>query len=112
MSFATSFSKVIVSRSQVAQKTLLASWINVRSLKETHLHNPNSALEYENLKRDNLKKQSEGKGQWEPKLASDSEEALTADRNHQGESIKELQEMTVTHVEDVRLKKTSHSRGH
>ncbi|ROT38776.1 hypothetical protein SODALDRAFT_295760, partial [Sodiomyces alkalinus F11] len=47
-------------------------------LKESSQHDP----EYtEELKSDSLRKQKEGKGQWNAELASDSEEAVRADRD-------------------------------
>ena len=57
----------------------------------------NSTIEtntdYEKHKRDSLDKQKKGTGHWKPELASDSEEAIKADR-HSKESTAELQERT------------------
>lgn len=45
-------------------------------------------------KQDQLSKQKQGKNEWRPELASNSEEAVAADRNHEGESPEELQKKT------------------
>ncbi|CAG8973245.1 hypothetical protein HYALB_00000004 [Hymenoscyphus albidus] len=63
-----------------------------RGLKESDRDNP--SRDPEKHKQDQLAKQKEGKGHWKPELASDSEEAITADRSHQNESIEDLQEKT------------------
>lgn len=73
---------------------------SVRALKETDNHNPDVAKNYEHHKQDQLKKQKEGKGHWKPELASDSEEAINADRHHKGESMEELQHKTAKHAEE------------
>lgn len=60
--------------------------------------------EYEKHKQDALRKQKQGKGHWKPELASDSEEAVKADRADAAASEKEalnkLQERTKGHAED------------
>jgi hypothetical protein len=66
--------------------------------------NPDLGSEYEKHKEDLLKKQKEGKGHWKSELASNSEEAVAADRHvhndHSEKGMKELQEKTVKHVEE------------
>ncbi|EHK97706.1 hypothetical protein M7I_6593 [Glarea lozoyensis 74030] len=52
----------------------------------------------EHHKQDQLKKQKEGKGHWKPELASNSEEAIAADRNNKDESPEELQKRTQHHA--------------
>jgi len=72
---------------------------SVRALKESDRDNP----DYEKHKQDQLQKQKEGKGHWKEELASDSEEAVAADRHdhddHSEQGIKELQNKTVDHAE-------------
>ena len=67
------------------------------------LDDPEQAANNEKHKQDSLNKSKEGKGHWKPELASDSEEAITADRSahddHSAEGIKELQKKTAEHAE-------------
>ena len=67
-------------------------------------------------KDDSLAKQKQGKGHWKPELASDSEEAVKADRAASGKSagslednIKELQERTKKAAEESSKSGTSMS---
>jgi len=55
----------------------------------------------EKHKQDQLNKQKEGKGHWKPELASNSEEAVQADRNTKNESIEDLQNRTKEHADKV-----------
>jgi len=71
-----------------------------RNLKESDRHNPDAAAHNEHHKQDQLAKQKEGKGHWKPELASDSEEAVTADRKHKGETPEELAKKTAKHAEE------------
>jgi len=77
---------------------------SLRVLKETNSDRPDLANENEKHKQDQLKKQKEGKGHWKPELASDSEEAVAADRHehddHSEEGIKGLQQKTAKHAEE------------
>jgi hypothetical protein len=50
-------------------------------------------IDYEKHKQDSLSKQKEGSGHWKPELASDSEEAVKADRLGP-EDLAKLQERT------------------
>lgn len=67
-----------------------------------HPDHPELGSEYEKHKEDLLKKQKEGKGHWKAELASNSEEAVAADRSahndHSEEGIKKLQEKTAKHA--------------
>ena len=51
-----------------------------------------------------MQKAKDGKAHWKPELASDSEEAVAADKHehsdHSEEGIKELQEKTAKHAEE------------
>jgi hypothetical protein len=53
---------------------------------------------------DAVQKAKNGKGHWKPELASDSEEAVAADRqehaDHSKDGIKELQKKTEKHAEE------------
>lgn len=57
-------------------------------------------------KADLLKKHQSGQAHWKPELASDSEEAVKADRNSHG-NIKELQDRTKHHAEETSKAGTS-----
>ncbi|KAK1639352.1 hypothetical protein BDP81DRAFT_420814 [Colletotrichum phormii] len=67
------------------------STTRTQGLKESSGHTDGET--HEKHKQDSLSKQKQGKGHWKPELASDSEEAIKADRD---ESIdpKKLQEKT------------------
>ncbi|KAG4434989.1 hypothetical protein IFR05_009514 [Cadophora sp. M221] len=80
------------------------------ALKESDRHNPNQAEENEKHKQDTLQKQKEGKGHWKPELASDSEEAVVADRSS-NESIEEMQKKTAEHVQKKQKHGTSQDPG-
>ncbi|EPE25766.1 hypothetical protein GLAREA_01678 [Glarea lozoyensis ATCC 20868] len=71
---------------------------SARMLKEDDRHNDDQGAANEHHKQDQLKKQKEGKGHWKPELASNSEEAIAADRNNKDESPEELQKRTQHHA--------------
>jgi len=81
-------------------------------LKESDRHNPDQGAENEKHKQDQLQKQKEGKGHWKPELASDSEEALTADRHSSSDNIEDLQKKTIDHAEKKHKHGTSQDSGH
>jgi hypothetical protein len=62
-------------------------------------------------KQDSLAKQKKGSGHWKSELASDSEEALKADRNESGDP-KTLQERTKGAAEEKHKAGTSSHDGH
>ncbi|KAM0335599.1 hypothetical protein ACHAQA_000647 [Verticillium albo-atrum] len=64
----------------------------------------------EKHKSDSLQKQKQGKGHWKPELASDSEEAINADR-HENLSPEQLQERTKGAAEAKTKAGTSMSDG-
>jgi len=76
---------------------------SIRPLKETDRDNPNQGENYEKHKDDQLQKQKAGKGHWKPELASESEEAVAADRHehsdHSENGIKDLQKKTQDHAD-------------
>ncbi len=69
----------------------------------------------EKHKQDMLAKQKQGKGHWKPELASDSEEAVKADRargdGQPQEDIAKLQERTKSTAEDTAKSGTSMRDG-
>lgn len=70
----------------------------------------------EKHKQDLLTKQKAGKGHWKPELASDSEEAVKADRARDAaggvkEDISKLQERTKSSAEDTAKSGTSMRDG-
>ncbi|KAF7544132.1 hypothetical protein G7046_g9847 [Stylonectria norvegica] len=77
------------------------------SLKES---SSQTDADYDKHKKDSLDKQKQGKGHWKPELASDSEEAIKADRSS-GTSVKEdvaeLQERTKRAAEETAKAGTS-----
>jgi hypothetical protein len=59
------------------------------------------SVDYHKHKTDSLEKQKQGKGHWKPELASDSEEAVKADRSGRGpEETAKLQERTKRAAEE------------
>jgi len=93
----TSTLAAAAARPAVASRTFMAS--SVRALKESDRHNPDQAETNDRHKQDTLQKQKDGKGHWKPELASDSEEAVAADRQSKNDSIEEMQKKTAEHVE-------------
>lgn len=84
---------------------------SVRALKENDCHNPDQASDNEKHKQDQLQKQKEGKGHWKPELASDSEEAIAADRKSGNDSIEEMQKKTAGYAEKKSKHGTSQDTG-
>jgi len=80
-------------------------------LKEADHNNPDLAEHNEKHKQDQLDKSKQGKGHWKPELASNSEEAVAADRNSKDESIEEMQKKTAEHVEKTHKHGTSQDPG-
>lgn len=83
----------------------------MKALKESDRHNPDAAEANEKHKQDQLQKQKDGKGHWKPELASDSEEAITADRHEGHGSIEEMQKKTADHAEKKHKHGTSQDPG-
>lgn len=71
--------------------------------------------EFERHKQDSIKKAKEGKAHWKPELASDSEEAVKADRMSPSEAneaaMKRLQEQTKGNAEETSKSGTSMRDG-
>jgi len=84
---------------------------SARALKESDRHTEDLAEKNEHHKQDLLAKQKAGKGHWKPELASDSEEAVNADRAHKGETPEELAKKTSSHAEEKHKAGTSQHDG-
>ncbi|KAH7016323.1 uncharacterized protein B0I36DRAFT_215820, partial [Microdochium trichocladiopsis] len=69
-----------------------------------------SEYDPEKHEQDSLAKQKSGKGHWKPELASESEEAVKADRNEH-EDISKLQERTKAAAEENKKAGTSMRDG-
>jgi len=86
-----------------------------QALKESDRDIPDLPNVNEKHKQDQIQKQKEGKGHWKPELASDSEEAISADRAHKEkggeESIEELQNRTREHAQKKLKHGTSQDTG-
>ncbi|KAK2612808.1 hypothetical protein QQS21_001088 [Conoideocrella luteorostrata] len=76
-------------------------------LKET---SSQTDTDFDEHKKDSLDKQKKGRGHWKPELASDSEEAVKADRLSK-EDISKLQERTKRTAEESSKSGTSMKDG-
>ncbi|KAI1099744.1 hypothetical protein F4804DRAFT_73241 [Jackrogersella minutella] len=96
-------------RQAIAQRTFTSSSANFVYKESSHgseTHDP------EKHKQDGLAKQKAGKGHWKPELASDSEEAVKADRAHDSkEDVKSMQERTKHAAEETSKSGTSMRDG-
>jgi len=84
---------------------------STRALKESDRHTDGLAEKNEHHKQDTIAKAKAGKGHWKPELASDSEEAVNADRAHKGETPEEMQKKTASHAEEKHKAGTSQHDG-
>lgn len=69
-----------------------------------------TSVDYDHHKQDSLAKQKKGSGHWKPELASDSEEAVRADRaskENLAEKMDALQERTKRAAEETSKAGTS-----
>lgn len=71
---------------------------------------PPETNDFDKHKKDSLDKQKRGTGHWKPELASDSEEAVKADRSP-SESVQKLQERTKRTAEERVRSGTSQRDG-
>ncbi|KAI1076521.1 hypothetical protein F5B20DRAFT_319562 [Whalleya microplaca] len=98
-------------RQAVVQRTFTNSPAS-QAYKESSHANPDH--DPEKHKQDLLSKQKSGKGHWKPELASDSEEAVKADRAGAGaaaEDVAKLQERTKGAAEETSKAGTSMRDG-
>ncbi|KAK2627957.1 hypothetical protein QTJ16_002603 [Diplocarpon rosae] len=109
MSFLLRTSRLAAARPAAAARPFSST--GVRALKESDRHNPDQAESNEKHKQDTLQKQKDGKGHWKPELASDSEEAITADRHSTNDSVEEMQKKTKEHIEKKHKHGTSQDPG-
>ncbi|KAI1139792.1 hypothetical protein F5Y05DRAFT_380087 [Hypoxylon sp. FL0543] len=95
-------------RQSIAQRTFTSTSANLAYKESSHgseSHDP------EKHKQDLLAKQKAGKGHWKPELASDSEEAVKADRHGKQEDLSTLQERTKHAAEETSKSGTSMRDG-
>ncbi|KAK8106893.1 uncharacterized protein PG998_008906 [Apiospora kogelbergensis] len=98
------------SRQTIAQRTIATT--SILRHKEDNIHN--DGHNQEKHKEDLLSKHKDGKGHWKPELASNSEEAVKADRSTTGsskEDISKLQEQTKKAAEETSKAGTSMRDG-
>ncbi|KAI0137160.1 hypothetical protein BJ170DRAFT_590102 [Xylariales sp. AK1849] len=100
---------VQTSRQIIVQRGIASTSVLRHKESDVH-HNQDKDHLTEHHKQDQLKKQKEGKGHWKPELASDSEEAVKADRNEH-EDVKDLQERTKAAAEETSKNGTSMRDG-
>ncbi|KAF9878480.1 hypothetical protein CkaCkLH20_03972 [Colletotrichum karsti] len=93
----------------VGRQTARISTTRIVGLKESAGHSDEQI--HEKHKQDSLSKQKQGKGHWKPELASDSEEAIKADRSHEGVDPKTLAERTKRAAEETSKAGTSMREG-
>ncbi|KAI0843723.1 hypothetical protein F5Y06DRAFT_9776 [Hypoxylon sp. FL0890] len=103
-----SAASLATSRQAIAQRTFISSSANL-AYKESSL--ASDSYDPEKHKQDLLAKQKAGKGHWKPELASDSEEAVKADRHGNKEDISTLQERTKHAAEETSKSGTSMRDG-
>ncbi|KAI3320584.1 hypothetical protein HD806DRAFT_538041 [Xylariaceae sp. AK1471] len=95
-----------VSRQAVLAQRSFSGSAMIMKHKESH----DESYDPEKHKQDLLSKQKEGKGHWKPELASDSEEAIKADRGGK-EDIATLQNRTKATAEETSKTGTSMRDG-
>ncbi|KAK7920253.1 hypothetical protein PG985_008275 [Apiospora marii] len=98
------------SRQTFAQRTIATT--SILRHKEDHQHG--NGNDQQKHKEDLLTKHKDGKGHWKPELASNSEEAVKADRSTAGsskEDISKLQEQTKKSAEETHKAGTSMRDG-
>ncbi|KAI0385288.1 hypothetical protein F5Y04DRAFT_182689 [Hypomontagnella monticulosa] len=103
-----SAASIATGRQAIAQRTFTSSSATLshkESSRETEGNDP------EKHKQDLLAKQKAGKGHWKPELASDSEEAVKADRLGGKEDVKTLQDRTKAAAEETSKAGTSMRDG-
>ncbi|KAI0391002.1 hypothetical protein F5Y17DRAFT_33548 [Xylariaceae sp. FL0594] len=108
---ATSFT---VSRQAAVSQAQRAFSVSAVSMKQKE--SSDESYDPEKHKQDLLAKQKAGKGHWKPELASESEEAIKADRSHaekagDAEDISSLQNRTKAAAEDKHKAGTSMRDG-
>ncbi|KAL5090013.1 hypothetical protein Trisim1_004845 [Trichoderma cf. simile WF8] len=104
-------SSVLWTRGAVATRGFAFSATKRLGLKES---SNQTSVDYDHHKQDSLAKQKKGSGHWKPELASDSEEAVKADRaskENLAEKMDALQERTKRAAEETSKAGTSMRDG-
>ncbi|KAL7909941.1 hypothetical protein GGI35DRAFT_478824 [Trichoderma velutinum] len=100
-------SSVMRTRAAIATRGFAFSTTKRLGLKES---SNQTSVDYDMHKKDSLAKQKRGSGHWKPELASDSEEAVKADRaskENLAEKMDALQERTKRAAEETSKAGTS-----
>ncbi|KAK4068881.1 hypothetical protein H0G86_011119 [Trichoderma simmonsii] len=100
-------SSVLRTRGAIATRGFAFSATKRLGLKES---SNQTSVDYDHHKQDSLAKQKKGSGHWKPELASDSEEAVRADRaskENLAEKMDALQERTKRAAEETSKAGTS-----
>lgn len=96
---------------RVAGQTQLRQFTvsSASAIKESNDDVPDLGSKYEQHKQDQLNKQKEGKNHWKPELASQSEEAINADKSDKG--IDQMKRETKERADRERKSGTTTSQG-
>ncbi|KAF5010201.1 hypothetical protein FDECE_3642 [Fusarium decemcellulare] len=99
---------IMALRSAHASKTVMGRGFFISTSSRLGLKESSTQtdVDFEKHKKDSLDKQKKGAGHWKPELASDSEEAVRADRSAD-EPAKDLQERTKKAAEETAKAGTS-----
>ncbi|KAL6889902.1 hypothetical protein HDV57DRAFT_514698 [Trichoderma longibrachiatum] len=103
--------RAVAAQPTIPSRTFAFSTTQRLGLKESSTQ---TDVDYERHKKDSLEKQKKGSGHWKPELASDSEEAVKADRasrERTPEELRELQERTKKAAEEMSKAGTSMRDG-
>ncbi|KAI1404119.1 hypothetical protein F4819DRAFT_483946 [Hypoxylon fuscum] len=103
-----SAASIVSGRQAVATRTFTSSSANLSHKESSHGSDSNDP---EKHKQDLLAKHKAGKGHWKPELASDSEEAVKADRHGSKEDVASMQERTKNAAEENSKSGTSMRDG-
>ncbi|RTE72031.1 hypothetical protein BHE90_013548 [Fusarium euwallaceae] len=98
---------IMTMRSAHAKRVILGRGLFISTSSRFGLKESSTQTDFDKHKQDSLAKQKKGTGHWKPELASDSEEAVKADRLAGDLSAKELQERTKRAAEETAKAGTS-----
>ncbi|KAH7140532.1 hypothetical protein B0J13DRAFT_586209 [Dactylonectria estremocensis] len=106
---------MIILRSAQLSRALASRGFSISATSRLGLKESSSQTDYDRHKQDSLTKQKKGIGHWKPELASDSEEAVRADRAAAAaaeladvkEALRKLQERTKRAAEELAKAGTS-----
>ncbi|KAI8661801.1 hypothetical protein NCS55_01051200 [Fusarium keratoplasticum] len=97
---------IMTLRSAHASRVVLGRGFFISTSSRFGLKESSTHTDFDKHKQDSLAKQKKGTGHWKPELASDSEEAVKADRSA-NEPAKDLQERTKRAAEETAKAGTS-----